>query len=179
MLTIDRRKRVYILILAILFLSSLACRVEAPRIVMSDETATPTALVITQVITEVITPTPIYIPPTVAPTQTPEPTETPPFDPGSAPIYYPLKDCVASRLYRGDRAMVSLVGGANAIRSSADVQAESNIIAYAQPGDILKIVDGPYCDAGHIIWLIETLDQIRGFTPEGNGFEYWLFPVEP
>ena len=75
--------------------------------------------------------------------------------------------------------MVSLVGGANAIRSSADVRAESNIIAYAQPGDILKIVDGPYCDAGHIIWLIETLDQIRGFTPEGNGFEYWLFPVEP
>jgi len=179
MLTIDRRKRIYILILVSLFLSSLACRVEAPRIVLSDETETPTVQVITQVITEVITPTPIYIPPTVAPTQTPEPTETPPFDPGSAPIYYPLKDCVASRLYRGDLASVSMVGGANAIRSSADLSAEGNIMAYAQPGDILKIVDGPYCDIGHIVWLVETLDLIRGFTPEGNGNEYWLFPVGP
>ena len=112
-------------------------------------------------------------------TATSAPTLTPTWDALSAPIYYPLPDCVASRLYVGDQAYVSLLGGANAIRSSPDVHAEENIFYYAQPGAKLQIVAGPYCDLNHIIWLIETSDGVRGFTPEGNGSTYWLFPVGP
>jgi hypothetical protein len=75
--------------------------------------------------------------------------------------------------------MVSLLGGPNAIRTNPDVREDTNIIDYAQPGAILLIVAGPYCDLNHIIWLVQTSDGVRGFTPEGNGDEYWLFPVAP
>ena len=179
MLDKNKKKQIYVIILVSLFLASLACRIEAPRIILS-ETATNTPVdVITQVVTEVITPTPQPIITQAPPTATPAPTLTPTWDPLSVPIYFPLADCVASRLHIGDRAMVSLLGGPNAIRSSADLRTDTNIIGYADPGAILLIEGGPHCDLNHIIWLVETMDGVRGFTPEGNGEQYWLFPVGP
>ena len=101
-----------------------ACiRIEAP----TQQVATPPVVVITQVVTEMIPPTPLPVTPTAEPTATAlPPTLTPTWDPLSAPIYYPLDDCVASRLHVGDKAMVSLVGGANGIRYGRDL-AESTI----------------------------------------------------
>jgi hypothetical protein len=179
MATIERKKRIYLVVLVSLLLSSLACRIEAPKIILSESPTPTEANYITQVVTEIVTATPAPVTATLAPTNTPQPTLTPTFDPGSAPIYYPLPDCSASRLYIGDKAFVSLEGGPNAIRLSPDVVADDNVITYADPGSILTIVAGPYCDLGYIIWLVETRDQVRGFTPEGNGNEYWLFPLEP
>jgi hypothetical protein len=170
------KKQLYLL-LSSLFLLTLACRVEAPRIILEESPTAPPPPIITQVVTEVITPTP-------APTSTPQPTSTPEitatstYDPLSAPIYYPLEGCAASRLHMGDYAMVSLVGGANGIRSGLDLQSEI-VEYYAQPGEILKIVGGPFCSYGWIVWLVETGSAYRGFTPEGNGEEYWLFPSKP
>ena len=168
------RKRLYGLLLS-LFLVTLACRVEAPKIILEESPTAPPAPIITQVVTQVITPTPQPTS-TPVPTATPAITLTPTYNPLSAPIYYPLEDCAASRLHNGDDAMVSLVGGANGIRSGLDLH--SDIVEYnAQPGEILKIVGGPYCSYGWIVWLVETQSGYIGFTPEGNGNEYWLFPV--
>ncbi|MEW5871669.1 MAG: hypothetical protein AB1894_20530 [Chloroflexota bacterium] len=177
MLSLFHRKRVYWLVVS-LFLASLACRVEAPRIILEE---TPTALptqvqVVTEVAVEIITATPLPTS-TPQPTSTPEPTLTPTWDPLTAPIYYPLPDCVASRLHRGDRAMVSLVGGPNAIRYGSDLQYDT-ILYYAQPGEIVLIVDGPWCSHGWLVWFVETINGVLGYTPEGNGNEYWLFPVK-
>ena len=170
------QKRLY-WIIASLFLLSLACRVEAPRVILQDSPTPPPPPVITQVVTQMITPTrePTSTP---IPTSTPPKTATPTYDPLSAPIYYPLKNCAASRLHVGDQAMVSLVGGANAIRQSPDMQ-NGIIDGYAQPGEIVDIVGGPECSYGWIIWLVETPSGFRGFTPEGDGNTYWLFPVRP
>jgi hypothetical protein len=176
MLHIDSKRRRLHLVLVSLFLVSVACRVEAPRIILDDTPVPLPTQVVTQVITEVVTPTPENTP-TPLPTSTPEPTPSPTWDPLSAPIYYPLADCVASRLHVGDKAMVSLVGGANGIRSGMDIHYDT-IDYYAQPGEILLIVAGPYCSWGWIVWLVETSSGYRGFTPEGNGNEYWLFPVK-
>jgi hypothetical protein len=140
-------------------------------------TATPLIVEVTQIVTEIIPPTPL--PETPKPTKTATlepPTVTPTWDPLSAPIYYPLKDCVASRLHVGDKAMVSYVGGANGIRYGQDM-AQDTVIAYAQPGAILEIVTGPYCSQGWIVWFVRTADGTVGFTPEGDGEEYWLLPV--
>jgi hypothetical protein len=162
-----------------LFLSGIACRIEAPRLVLG-ETPTPVPTkIITQVITQIIVPT------SVAPVETqpaPEPlgpTPTPTWDPLAAPIYFPLADCVASRLHIGDDAMVSLVGGANAIRTSTDVRIDNNIVGYADPGDTVRIIMGPECSFGLLMWFVETRDGLRGFTPEGDGNEYWLWPIAP
>jgi hypothetical protein len=176
---IRRSRRPAGLVLIVLLLASLACRVEMPRIVL-EESPTPTLVptqISTIVITEIITPTPEPIQPTAPPAPTTGPTVKPTFDPFSAPIYYPLPDCVASRLHVGDTAMVSFVGGANGIRTSADVSID-NIEAYAQPGDQLIIMDGPWCSYGTIVWLVKTGAGYIGFTPEGNGEVYWLLPVK-
>lgn len=166
----------YILLIS-LFLLSLACRVEGPQLILEDSPTPPPPPVITIIVTEMITPTPLPTH-TPYPSATPENTPAPTYDPLSAPIYYPLPDCAASRLHVGDQAMVSLVGGANAIRQSPDLQ--SGVIDYyAQPGEILNIVGGPHCSYGWIVWLVETQSGYRGFTPEGNGEEYYLFPVGP
>ncbi len=139
---------------------------------------TPAVVVITQIVTQIIPPTPVPMTATPVPTDTPVvPTATPTFDPLSAPIYYPLEDCVASRLHIGDFAMVSYVGGANGIRYGRDL-AEATVFAYAQPGDILEIVNGPWCSRGWLVWMVRTADGNVGYTPEGDGNSYWLLPTK-
>jgi len=162
-------------LMAILLFVS-ACSGASPATVV----VTPQVIIITQVVTQIIPPTPLPATDTPAPTVTPvPPTVTPTvFDPMSAPIYYPLADCVASRLHVGDIAMVSLVGGSNGIRYGLDL-AEAAIATYAQPGDKLEIVNGPYCSRGWIVWMVKTGDGFVGFTPEGDGNEYWLLPTAP
>lgn len=142
-------------------------------------TATAPVIYVTQIITQIIPPTPVPMTATPAPTETPQPpSPTPTWDPLSAPIYFPIAGCVASRLHVGDIAMVSLVGGANGIRYGRDLS-EDTVIAYVQPGSTVEIVNGPWCSRGWLVWFVRTGDGVEGFTPEGDGNEYWLLPVRP
>ena len=128
----------YLLVLVVISLTILACRIEPPRIVMDDTPTSVPTKIITQVITQIVVP-PTPALPLVTPA-TPEPIEiipTPTWDPLSAPIYYPLEDCVASRLYIGDTAIVSLVGGANALRTDINLRTDTNIFTYIEPGETL------------------------------------------
>lgn len=174
-----RKKQVYLIILMSLLLSLIACRIEAPRIVLEESPTPVPTKIITQIITQIIVPTVSEPETTPAPPESIEPTMTPTWDPLSAPIYYPLDNCVASRLHIGDIAMVSLVGGNNAIRTNIDITIDSNIVTYAKPGETVTIISGPSCSSGFIMWFVETKDGFRGFTPEGNGNEYWLWPTAP
>ena len=166
-----------ILIWVLLATSLSACiQIVAPT---PEPSVTSAVIYVTQIVTEIIPPTPLPATPTSPPTATPEPpTATPTWDPMNAPIYYPLEDCVASRLHVGDNAMVSLSGGANGIRYGTDLFYDT-IITYAQPGSTLEIVNGPFCSRGWIVWFVRTLDGTVGYTPEGNGNEYWLLPLQP
>ena len=144
----------------------------------TQQVVTPPVVVITQIVTEMVAPTPVPVTPTIAPSATPlPPTITPTWDPLSAPIYYPIPDCVASRLHVGDKAMVSFVGGANGIRYGRDLS-EETVMGYAQPGAILEIQNGPWCSRGWLVWLVKTADGLTGYTPEGDGNSYWLLPVK-
>jgi len=176
MFNFDNKKLGCLLILASLFLLMVACKIEAPKIVWEETfTVTPDVQIRTQVITQIVTSTP-QPSSTPKPTPTPLPTPTPTWDPMTAPIYYPLEDCVASRLHVGDKAMVSLVGGSNGIRYGSNLR-QDTIIGYADPGDILEITAGPWCSYGWLVWKVRTADGLDGFTPEGNGSEYWLLPL--
>ncbi len=168
-------------ILAIALVSALGlsgCGGGAPM-AASQQEITPPVIIITQVVTQIVPPTPIPMTDTPQPSPTPEPpTPTPTFDPASAPVYYPIKGCVASRLHVGDIAMVSRVGGPNGIRYGLDLHYDT-IIAYAQPGTLLEIIAGPWCSHGWIVWMVRMADGTVGFTPEGDGNRYFLFPVQP
>jgi len=169
-----KKVRVFLMfLLALLMLLPACIQISAP----TQQVVTPPVVVITQVVTEMIPPTPVPVTPTIAPSATAlPPTVTPTWDPLSAPIYYPIKDCVASRLHIGDKAMVSYVGGANGIRYGLDLS-ESTVIGYAQPGAILVIQNGPWCSRGWLVWLVKTADGLVGYTPEGDGNSYWLLPA--
>jgi len=100
------------------------------------------------------------------------------FEPERQP-YYPISDCAASRLYKGDRVYVSLGGGPNGIRSYADVHPADNIIGRAYPGDGMWIIGGPKCSWGWLLWKVDTDSGLRGWTPETkDGVEFWLVPVD-
>jgi hypothetical protein len=164
-------------VLLLMALSLLAaCSGQAPA--ATQALPTQPVMLVTQVVTQVVPPTVAPPTATAAPTATEiPPTPTPTFNPFSAPIYYPLKDCVASRLHIGDRAQVSLQGGPNGIRYGSDLRADT-IIGYAQPGAILEIVNGPFCSQGWILWFVRTGDGTVGYTPEGDGNTYWLLPTQ-
>jgi hypothetical protein len=68
------------------------------------------------------------------------------------------------------------MGGPNGIRYGVDMS-EATVFAYAQPGAILEIVNGPFCSRGWIVWFVRTGDGQVGYTPEGDGNTYWLFPA--
>ena len=147
--------------------------------ILNDEPTAPATVAITQVVTEVITATPLPPSATPEPSPTPSPTLAPTatWDPLSAPIYYPLDDCAASRLSVGDKAFVSY-GGEVGIRYGQDLHYDF-VAVTANMGDVLDITAGPYCSWGWIIWMVQTSDGFVGFAPEGNGETYWLLPVGP
>jgi hypothetical protein len=152
-----------------------ACNSPAP----AQTQATPVVLIVTQVVTQVSTATSAPTA-TTGPTSTPEPSLTPKatFDPYNVPAYYPLKDCVASRLHVGDTAIVGPGGTTNGIRYGEDLSVDT-VFDHAAQGTKLDIVAGPYCSGGWIVWQIRMPSGTVGYTPEGNGNEYWLLPTAP
>lgn len=93
--------------------------------------------------------------------------------------YFPLEDCPASRLHVGSQAFVSLDTGENAIRSEPDTNPSDNILGRAQPGEQLEVIGGPVCNYGWVLWEVRTEGGLEGWTPEGDGEEYWLVPGTP
>jgi hypothetical protein len=57
---------------------------------------------------------------------------------------------------------------------------ESNeLIGYIEPGQAMKILEGPECADGWIWWKVNTLEtDLTGWTAEGDGQNYWLIPCE-
>jgi hypothetical protein len=151
---------------------------EVPATVIVTQMIVPTAV---PSVAETATPTPVASQ-TPKPTKGPVPTNTRPptrtVDPSkpTEPIYYiAIEGCNTSRIHVGDTVWVTINGGANGIRKEPDV-AKDNIIAYAKPGDQLKVIGGPVCSYKWILWEVEAADGTKGWTPEGNGKVFWLTP---
>jgi hypothetical protein len=153
----------------LVLLGLFACSAPTPQIIEVTRQI-PVTIVVTQVITQIVTP---------EATPTPEPTLTPTKPPTqSLPAYVPLENCPVSFVRRGFHVMVSYDGGSNAIRPSPDLTSAA-IIGYALPGEVLKIIGGPICNYGWLVWQVETQYGLQGWTPETNGTDYWLIPVKP
>jgi hypothetical protein len=91
-------------------------------------------------------------------------------------VYSPIQGCAVSQLHIGDSAFVSYEGGKNRIRSEPDTS-KDNGIAEIQPGEVVRIIGGPECNFGWILWEVETTSHETGWTPETDGDEFWLLPI--
>ncbi len=163
-------------LVALTLIFSSACAGEPQPV---DETEAPPVVHVTQYITQVVATSPPA-------TLTPVPTFTsaaPPaysgWDPLAAPIYYPLMGCNASRLYVGDRAFVAYVSGVAGIYMGKNIYYDP-LIRKPLAGEIVEIIDGPWCRQNVLIWQVLVLaDEREAFMPEGDGKEYWLLPMQP
>jgi hypothetical protein len=168
------KKRPFFLLLAIgLLLVAYGCTSVAPN--QPAQIVYPTVM-ITQYVTQIVaTVTPQGPAPTPAP-PTPRPVNTG-FDPYSVPIYYPLMFCpVASRLHVGDKAFVANGGDALGLHQSQDI-GYAPIFRKLDPGEILDVIDGPYCQRLSLVWEVLTQDEQVGYVAEGDGNVYWLLPL--
>jgi serine/threonine protein kinase len=120
------------------------------------------------------TPSPITPTHTPAPTKTANPSPTQTEDRTS---YFPLQGCAPSRLHNGDWVYFSGTGQ-QAIRNSPDTHPSNNIVARLNQAEVVQIIGGPECNYGWVLWKIRrqlSKDvELEGWTPEGDGTNYWL-----
>ncbi len=185
-----RKASLVFLTLGVVALFVASCAAPTPQVIEVTREV-PQTVVVTQVITQVVilepSPTPTDTPaPIVYPTSTPTSLPLPPTpNPGQVQalkqqgfyVYYPVEGCGPSIVRPSFHVYVSMDGGKNAIRSSPDISSAHNIIGYALPGEHLKVISGPVCSWGWLMWMVETDYGLTGWTPESNGKSFWLIPM--
>lgn len=156
-----------------------ACVTTTAQPVENEANVQPVVL-ITQVVTQIVaTPTITPVPPpTSAAAHTTVPASSGGYDPFSAPIYYPIQGCFASRLHVGDVAFVANGTGVIGIHQTRDI-GYAPMWRYLEAGELMDIIKGPWCDRGALVWKVATHDGYIGFVPEGDGNTYWLLPMPP
>jgi hypothetical protein len=178
----DKKKTLYLAITISVLLIATACgadmRAASQGADQEVQVSAPTVIIqqlVTQVVATSLPVEPTPIPPTAAPVQY----VNTGWDPFSVPIYYPMMGCVASRLYVGDRAFAAYGADRNGIHYSQDI-GDAPIFRHLAAGEIMELIDGPYCERGAVVWKVFALaDEQVGFVAEGDGSTYWLLPMPP
>ncbi len=84
-------------------------------------------------------------------------------------------DALVSRIAVGQYAYVNLTPPLpNRVRQGASKMYA--VIGYIQPGQVVKIIDGPVCADGWVWWKVKTDSGLVGWTAEGDAQAYWLVP---
>ena len=80
-------------------------------------------------------------------------------------------------MHEGDRAYVSFDPPlSNRVRSKPSRKA--SVVGMIEPGEKMKIVDGPSCADDWVWWKITSEESgLTGWTSEGDYEGYWLVPV--
>lgn len=94
----------------------------------------------------------------------------------NAPLYQPIPGCASSHVHKNNWVMITLGGGRNAIRSTADTHPTDNKIGFAEPGELIYVIDGPVCNYGWLLWKVHTATGLEGWTPETDGKRFFLEP---
>lgn len=92
-------------------------------------------------------------------------------------LYYPLPDCSASYIRLGDSVYVNYATGKMTIRKEPSARIGDMAIRKLDTGEVLHIIDGPYCDMGWVFWKVRTVYSEIGWIPEGDGKEFWVLPL--
>lgn len=175
-----KNKGLWILIVVTTSLSLVisACVGSASQPAQEVQVVYPTVLV-TQIVQQIVaTPTATSLPAPTEAVRVVAPAASTGWDPFAVPIYYPIRGCFASRLHVGDVAFVANGAGAMGIHQTQDI-GYSPIWRHLDPGELMDVIDGPWCDRGALTWKVATADGYIGYVPEGDGNVYWLLPMSP
>jgi hypothetical protein len=176
--TIWRRQAVWLARISWLLLFSMfsACKGATSQATSQPQVVAPT-IIVTQVVEYVVA----TLPPSTS-TPVPSPTSAPvhstTWDPFSAPVYYPVVGCVASRLHIGDVAFVAQVDRPAFLYYYKEIAGDPGV-RQLQTGEHLEITKGPWCSDGSLVWQVRAGDKHQYFAVEGDGEIYWLLPLAP
>jgi hypothetical protein len=82
------------------------------------------------------------------------------------------------RLVVGQQARVT-PGLPNALRNSPGLNYTGSVVIGYIPGSgVVTVLGGPVCQDGYLWWQVNFAGQI-GWTPEGQGYTYWIDPLAP
>jgi serine/threonine protein kinase len=93
------------------------------------------------------------------------------------PSWNACKGAAPSYLLKGEQALVApYPPDANRLRAEPSKNAERT--GTIQPGEKMRLLDGPQCADSTTWWLVESLKTgDQGWTAEAGGSEHWLLPV--
>ena len=174
-----KKQRILAFLFAGLLLAAAACSAATPTPVLVEITRElPATVIVTVMVTPEVTVAPEEtVPVAAAPTATAAATAAPQQPANPTGFYTPIEGCPVSQLHVGDTVYVSYGGGANALRDTPDISLDDNIVDYADEGDALKVVTGPQCSFGWLMWGVERVsDGVQGWTPETDGEDWFLLP---
>ncbi|MEO8606850.1 MAG: SH3 domain-containing protein [Chloroflexota bacterium] len=121
------------------------------------------------------TSTPIQptIPPPPSPVSTaiPLPSTTPTFIPTTTAIV--CSSALPPRLVIGQQGQVT-PGIPNNLRQGPG--SSTKYVGEIPPGGVFTVLDGPRCASGLAWWQV-SYNGLTGWTPEGQGGEYWVEPI--
>ncbi len=78
-----------------------------------------------------------------------------------------------SRLVIGGQGIV-LPSGPNRVRS----EPAGAVLGKIPEGETFNVMAGPRCTSNHIAWWKVAYKGLTGWTPEGQGLDYWLEPTQ-
>jgi hypothetical protein len=87
----------------------------------------------------------------------------------------------AGKFTRLARTVDAMIVGDAVAEVRTGPQAADSLIGQLPPGSIVKILDGPICRDGLVVWQVvsDLIDGGVGWTAEGDGTNYWLEPYKP
>ncbi len=93
------------------------------------------------------------------------------------PSWNACRGAAPSYLQKGEQAMVApYPPDANRLRAEPSKDAER--IGTIQPGEKVRVLDGPQCSEFTTWWLVEALSSgAQGWTAEAGGAEHWMLPI--
>ena len=108
----------------------------------------------------------------------PRPTPTITETPNPDLIWALCNEAFTTQLQIGERAVVNTDPPIpNRIRKEAG--GDNAIVGYIEPGEVVKILDGPICLSKWVWWQVSSLSTgLTGWTSEGDGVDYWLLPYD-
>jgi hypothetical protein len=112
---------------------------------------------------------------TISPSRTLKPTQKPTIIPTEGP-WEACPGSSLSYLHVNDRAYISFDPPLpNRVRSKPNT--DGTIIGHIQPGEEVKIINGPACGNGWVWWYVRSKETgLTGWTAEGDDKDYWLLP---
>lgn len=161
--------------------TQLGMDLSATQTALAAQLATPSPTT-TSLATDTAPPT-LLPTPTFTPSEVPSETLPPEISPSPSPTldpqatWQPCQGAPPSRLHIGFVAVVSADPPLpNRVRTQPST--DSDILGFIQPGEQVRLLEGPACSNQWVWWRIRSFETgITGWTAEGDDQDYWLVPV--